>query len=65
MEHDNSSHRVTQYVRRLAAAQPAGARLPSVRDLMRALHVSPVTVQVSAPVVVTQRLVTPPHHTVS
>jgi len=45
MKTDNSNERVTQHLRVLARGQAAGARLPSVRDLMRDLHVSPVTVQ--------------------
>ncbi len=45
METDNSSGRVIQHLRALAAGQAAGARLPSVRALMRDLRVSPVTVQ--------------------
>lgn len=45
IETNNSSHRVTQYLRQLASASQPGARLPSVRDLMRDLSVSPVTVQ--------------------
>lgn len=45
MDDDNSGQRVTQYLRLMAGGQPAGSRLPSVRDLMRELRVSPVTVQ--------------------
>lgn len=45
METDNRSHVVTQRLRALAEGAEAGARLPSVRDLMREWHVSPVTVQ--------------------
>ena len=45
MKTDNSSDRVTQHLRLLAAAQATGSRLPSVRSLMAALRVSPVTVQ--------------------
>jgi DNA-binding transcriptional MocR family regulator len=45
MKTDSSDLRVTQYLRALAASAPAGARLPSVRMLMRDLSVSPVTVQ--------------------
>jgi DNA-binding transcriptional MocR family regulator len=45
MKTDNRSHSVTQHLRALAASKPAGARLPSVRELMRQMHVSPVTVQ--------------------
>jgi DNA-binding transcriptional MocR family regulator len=45
MKTDSSDHRVTQYLRGLAASEPAGARLPSVRALMRDHGVSPVTVQ--------------------
>ncbi len=45
MKTDNSKARVTQHLRRLAAGQPPGARLSSVRALMAELHVSPVTVQ--------------------
>ncbi len=42
---DNSTGRVTQHLRALAGTENAGARLPSVRELMRELRVSPVTVQ--------------------
>jgi len=45
MKTDNSNARVTQHLRHLAAGQPGGTRLPSVRALMAELHVSPVTVQ--------------------
>jgi DNA-binding transcriptional MocR family regulator len=45
MSSDNRSELVTQHLRALAASRPAGARLPSVRELMREMHVSPVTVQ--------------------
>jgi DNA-binding transcriptional MocR family regulator len=45
MERDNSTDRVTQHLRRLTTEQPPGSRLPSVRAIMRALQVSPVTVQ--------------------
>lgn len=45
METNNSTLRVTQYLRDLALAAAPGARLPSVRDLMREQGVSPVTVQ--------------------
>jgi DNA-binding transcriptional MocR family regulator len=45
METDNSNERVTQHLRGLAAVQSPESRLPSVRDLMRELRVSPVTVQ--------------------
>ncbi len=45
MKTDNSSDRVTQHLRTLAQGQAAGARLPSVREVMRELRVSPVTVQ--------------------
>ena len=45
MKTDSSDTRVTQHLKRLAAAQAPGARLPSVRTLMRELGVSPVTVQ--------------------
>jgi DNA-binding transcriptional MocR family regulator len=42
---NNSTDIVTQHLRGLAIIEPAGTRLPSVRDLMRDLKVSPVTVQ--------------------
>ncbi len=45
MKSDNSIDRVTQHLRALAAASEAGARLPSVRELMQSLRVSPVTIQ--------------------
>ena len=45
METNNSTHRVTQYMRDMARAAQPGSRLPSVRDVMRRLQVSPVTVQ--------------------
>jgi DNA-binding transcriptional MocR family regulator len=45
MKTDNTRERITQHLRALAASRPAGARLPSVRELMREMRVSPVTVQ--------------------
>ena len=45
IEMNNSIGRVTQHLRALAAAAPPGTRLPSVRELMRDLRVSPVTVR--------------------
>lgn len=45
MKMDNSIGRVTQHLQGLATRQAAGTRLPSARDLMRQLGVSPVTVQ--------------------
>src|SRR5579875_3615292 len=45
MEMNNSSVRVTQYLRGLARQAAPGTRLPSVREVMRTLQVSPVTVQ--------------------
>ena len=45
MKTDSSSARVSQHLRALAAEQPPGSRLPSVRELMAELRVSPVTVQ--------------------
>ncbi|MBW4023961.1 MAG: PLP-dependent aminotransferase family protein [Proteobacteria bacterium] len=42
---NNSSWRVTQYLREVAQQAAPGARLPSVREVMRTLQVSPVTVQ--------------------
>ena len=45
MKLDNSATRVSQHLRALAEAQAAGSRLPSVRELMAELRVSPGTVQ--------------------
>ena len=45
MDTNNTTDRVTQRLRRLALAEQPGARLPSVRALMRDWRVSPVTVQ--------------------
>lgn len=45
IETNNSSQRVTQYLRDIARQSTPGSRLPSVRELMRTLQVSPVTVQ--------------------
>lgn len=45
IEMNNSSHRVTQYLRDLAIGAAPGTRLPSVRAIMRDHGVSPVTVQ--------------------
>ena len=42
---DNSTERVIQYLRTLAAGQEPGARLPSVRALMRTLRAGPVTIE--------------------
>ena len=42
---DNSIERVIQYLRGLAAGQEGGARLPSVRALMRTLRAGPVTIE--------------------
>ncbi|MDA8050277.1 MAG: PLP-dependent aminotransferase family protein [Rhodospirillales bacterium] len=44
MRNDNSTHRVIQYLRHLAAGQEGGTRLPSVRALMRMLGAGPVTI---------------------
>jgi DNA-binding transcriptional MocR family regulator len=45
MKNDNSTQRVVQHLRHLIAASAAGARLPSVRELMAELGVSPLTVR--------------------
>jgi DNA-binding transcriptional MocR family regulator len=45
MKKDNSAHRVTQLLREQIAALPPGSRLPSVREQMSRLGVSPGTVQ--------------------
>ena len=45
MKNDNSTKRVVQHLRRSVAASEAGARLPSVRELMAQLNVSPLTVR--------------------
>jgi DNA-binding transcriptional MocR family regulator len=45
MKTNNSTLRVTQYLREMAQVAAPGSRLPSVRELMRSLGVSPVTVQ--------------------
>ena len=45
IETNNSSQRVTQYLSDMAGLAAPGTRLPSVRELMRQLQVSPVTVQ--------------------
>ncbi len=45
MNSDNSSDRLAQHLRLLAAGLPPGGRLPSVRTLMRELAVGPVTVR--------------------
>ena len=45
METSNTSQRVIQHLRTLAAAQMPGSRLPSVRHLMREFGVGPGTVQ--------------------
>src|ERR1700733_13038575 len=45
MKTNKSSDAVHKNLRAPAGAETPGARLPSVRDLMRDLHVSPVTVQ--------------------
>jgi DNA-binding transcriptional MocR family regulator len=47
METNNRPDRVIQHLRALALDQPAGTQLPSVRALMEALHVSPVTVRLA------------------
>lgn len=52
METNNSTLRVTQHLRALAEAAAPGTRLPSVRELMRSLGVSPVTVQKAVDVLV-------------
>ncbi|MGH7067335.1 MAG: winged helix-turn-helix domain-containing protein, partial [Acetobacteraceae bacterium] len=44
MKSDNRSGRVAQHLRGLAAGQSEGARLPSVRQLMRTLGAGPVTI---------------------
>jgi DNA-binding transcriptional MocR family regulator len=45
MKEDNSASGVIQHLRDRIAGEPAGSRLPSVRDLMAALRVGPGTVQ--------------------
>jgi DNA-binding transcriptional MocR family regulator len=45
MKDDNSTQRVVQHLRRRVAGSKAGARLPSVRELMSELGVSPLTVR--------------------
>jgi DNA-binding transcriptional MocR family regulator len=45
MKNDNSTKRVVQHLRRSVAASAAGQRLPSVRELMAKLNVSPLTVR--------------------
>ena len=45
MKSDNSIHIVTQALRDLIASSAPGAQLPSVRDLIEKLRVSPATVQ--------------------
>ncbi len=44
MKSDNRSGRIVQHLRSLASGQQQGARLPSVRQLMRALGAGPVTI---------------------
>ncbi|SBT41681.1 aminotransferase-like domain-containing protein [Micromonospora auratinigra] len=44
MDDGNAAHRVIQDLRRLVAAVPPGARLPSMRELTARHHASPVTV---------------------
>ncbi|MCB8875273.1 aminotransferase-like domain-containing protein [Acidisoma silvae] len=57
IETNNSTARVTQHLRQLADAAQPGARLPSVRDLMRDLGVSPVTVQRAIDILVQSGLI--------
>ncbi len=45
MNDDSSTHRVVQHLRRRVTASAAGDRLPSVRELMSELGVSPLTVR--------------------
>ena len=45
MKNDSSTHRVAQHLRRRVGASAAGDRLPSVRELMSELGVSPLTVR--------------------
>ncbi|HTU54697.1 MAG TPA: PLP-dependent aminotransferase family protein [Acetobacteraceae bacterium] len=45
METDNSIERVIQHLRGVAAGQEEGARLPSVRAMMRTLRAGPVTIE--------------------
>ena len=57
IETNNSTGRVTQHLRQLIDAAQPGARLPSVRDLMRELGVSPVTVQRAIDILVQSGLI--------
>ncbi len=45
MKNDNSAFGVIQHLRDRISGEPAGSRLPSVRELMASLHVGPGTVQ--------------------
>jgi DNA-binding transcriptional MocR family regulator len=57
MKDDNSTRRVTQRLRELAAQGTAGARLPSVRELQLQHRVSPLTVRNAMAALITEGLI--------